>query len=110
MKKLFGIFCVFATAFVLGGCNPSNEGPNPDDQPTPFEGGVWVLCEGSFGSGNSSLWHYNPTTQAVTADVFHLVNDAMLGDVGQSMYLYNSTLYVVVNNSGVVYAIDCNTG
>lgn len=110
MKKLFGIFCVFAAAFVLGGCNPSNEDPNPNNQPTPFEGGVWVLCEGSFGSGNSSLWHYNPTSQTVTADVFHLVNDAMLGDVGQSMYLYNSTLYVVVNNSGVVYAIDSNTG
>jgi DNA-binding beta-propeller fold protein YncE len=26
------------------------------------------------------------------------------------MYLYNNTLFVVVNNSGVVYALDANTG
>jgi YVTN family beta-propeller protein len=107
MKKLFGIFCVFVAAIVLGGCNPSST--NPDDQPTPFEGGVYVLCEGSFGSGNASLWHYNPDTKAVTPDVFGRVNNAMLGDVGQSMYLYNNTLFVVVNNSGVVYALDANT-
>ncbi|MBQ5669090.1 MAG: YncE family protein [Tidjanibacter sp.] len=108
MKKLFGIFCVFVATIVLGGCNPSST--NPDDQPTPFEGGVYVLCEGSFGSGNASLWHYNPDTKTVTPDVFGRVNNAMLGDVGQSMYLYNNTLFVVVNNSGVVYALDANTG
>lgn len=110
MKKLFGIFCVFASVILLGGCNPSNEGPNPDTLPSSFEGGVYVLCEGNWGAGNSSLWHYNPTTTAVTHDVFGRVNDAMLGDLGQSMYLHNNTLFVVVNNSGVVYAIEAASG
>ena len=93
---------------VLGGCNPSST--NPDDQPTPFEGGVYVLCEGSFSAGNASLWYYNHITKVVTPDVFGKVNNAKLGDGGQSLYLHNNTLFVVVNNSGVVYALEATTG
>ena len=72
--------------------------------------GVFVLCEGTFGAGNSSLWHYYPENKAVTANVFHSANDARLGDMAQSLYMYNGLLFVVVNNSGVVFAIDRTTG
>ena len=112
MKKLFSILCVLAAA-VLVGCNPNpNEGQTPDETPLPYgdEGGVFVLCEGSYSAGNASLWFYNPASGEVVADVFGTANDALLGDVGQSLYMYNGLLFVVVNNSGVVWVLDRTTG
>lgn len=110
MKKLFSILCVLAAA-VLAGCNPNpNGGEKPDETPVSYGDGVFVLCEGSFGAGNSTLWYYNPESGEVVADVFGTANEAMLGDVGQSLYMYNGLLFVVVNNSGVVWVLDRTTG
>ena len=109
MKKLFNAFCVLAAAFVLGGCTPSEEQPH-DEANIGLDGGVFVLCEGSFGAGNSSLYHYNPDRKEVTADIFSTANNAKLGDTAQSLYMYNGLLFVVVNNSGVVFALDRTTG
>lgn len=109
MKKLFSIFCVVAAA-MLAGCQPSDP-TNPNDEATvAFEGGVYILCEGTYNASNSSLWHYNPESEEVTADVFGTANSAKLGDTAQSLYMYNGLLFVVVNNSGVVFALDRTTG
>ena len=109
MKKLFSLLSIFAATLLLRGCN-SNETPSGDETPVPYDEGVFILCEGSYGAGNASLWFYDRDTKEVKADVFGAANSAKLGDVGQSMYLHNGTLFVVVNNSGVVYALDATTG
>ena len=108
MKKLFGILCVLAAA-VLAGCTPSNNEPQ-DEAKIGYDGGVFVLCEGTYGAGNSSLYHYHPERKEVTANVFNKANNAKLGDTAQSLYMYNGLLFVVVNNSGVVFALDRTTG
>lgn len=95
---------------MLAGCQPSDP-TNPNDEATvAFEGGVYILCEGTYNASNSSLWHYNPERKEVTADVFGTANSAKLGDTAQSLYMYNGLLFVVVNNSGVVFALDRTTG
>ncbi len=110
MKKLFSILCVLA-GMVLASCNPlPHGGETPNETPIPYEDGVFILCEGSYGAGNASLWFYNPESGEVVADVFGEANEALLGDVGQSLYMYNSLLFVVVNNSGVVWVLDRTTG
>lgn len=110
MKKYLSALLLSIAAILIGGCNPSNQTPSGDETPVPYDEGVFVLCEGSYGAGNASLWFYDRDTKEVKADVFGAANDARLGDVGQSLYLHNSTLFVVVNNSGVVYALDATTG
>ena len=109
MKKLFSLLSIFAATLLLGGCN-SNETPSGDETPVSYDEGVYILCEGSYGSGNASLWFYDRDTKEVKADIFGEANDAKLGDVGQSMMLHNGDLLVVVNNSGVVYSLDATTG
>ncbi len=99
---------LFAALLLMGGCE-SNQTPS-DETPVPYDEGVYVLCEGSYGAGNASLWFYDRDTKEVKADVFGQANDAKLGDVGQSMLLHNGDLLVVVNNSGVVYSLDAATG
>ncbi len=60
--------------------------------------------------GNSSLSFYNPEAKRVYNQVFQARNGAPLGDVAQSMILWQNLGFVVVNNSGKIYVIDSRTG
>lgn len=71
--------------------------------------GVYVVNEGNFMYGNSSLSFYNPAEKRVYNQVFMSRNGAPLGDVAQSMYLWKNLGFVVVNNSGKIYVIDNTT-
>lgn len=72
--------------------------------------GVYIVNEGNFMYGNSSLSFYNPDTKRVYNQVFQSRNGAPLGDVAQSVYLWNNLGFIVVNNSGKIYVIDSRTG
>lgn len=108
MKKLFGLFCVLAASLVLGGCTPSNQ-PDPSDENNLYENGVYVLCEGGFMMGNASLWFYEPQNQTLHTDIFAEVNDAALGDTGQSITILGDRMFIVMNGSKVVYVVDSHT-
>lgn len=102
MKKLLYIFLIF-----LCSCSES-----PVD--TVFfdftaRRGVYIVNQGNFMYGNSSLSFYNPETKKVINHVFQARNGAPIGDVAQSMTLWNGLGFIVVNNSGKIYVIDSNT-
>jgi YVTN family beta-propeller protein len=74
--------------------------------PTPSAKGVYILNEGLFGQGNSSLTYYDLTSFAVSNDVYAAVNGTQLGDVGNQVVLRGTTGYVVVNNSDKIEIFD----
>lgn len=76
------------------------------NEPAP---GLFIINEGNFQYGNASLSFYNPANEEILNEVFIKANGFKLGDVAQSMTIHDNTGWIVVNNSHVIFAIDCNT-
>ncbi|MBQ9286985.1 MAG: hypothetical protein IJ212_00970 [Bacteroidaceae bacterium] len=85
--------------------------PSPTPTPTPEvpTEGVFILNEGNLNAGNSSLSYYIPAKKSVKNGVFSSTNSRKLGDTAQSMVLYKGTLWIAVENSGIIWAIDAET-
>ena len=72
-------------------------------------GHIFIVCEGSFGSGNSSLWSHNAVANTVAGDIFSGANNATLGDVFQSMSRVGKDYLLCVNNSDKLFIADTGT-
>lgn len=74
--------------------------------------GFFILNEGGFNAGNSSISYYDMNgahAGNTFNNLFLQANGVPLGDVGQSMYLMNGALYVVVNNSSKICVLNPTT-
>lgn len=94
-------------AATLGGCMKWDYG-EPEDFMSPGRG-LFILCEGNFQYSNASLSFYQPDSSKVRNEVFFRANGFKLGDVAQSMTIYNGRGWIVVNNSHVIFEIDPDT-
>jgi hypothetical protein len=77
--------------------------------PPAQEGGIFMLNEGTYNSGNSSITFYDFKEKTLTDDVFKTANNRPLGDVLQSLTIHNGKAYVVVNNSKKIEVINTTT-
>ena len=71
---------------------------------------LFTLCEGNFGSANSSLW-LSTLNGGNMHDIVHWDESSNpLGDVGQSMSVYQEKLYIVMNNSHTIEVMSLAGG
>ena len=63
---------------------------------------LFTLCEGNFGSANSSLWSTSMNEVYFHESIHWDENSNPLGDVGQSLNIYDGKLYIVMNNSHTI--------
>ncbi len=71
---------------------------------------VFILCEGNMTQSNASLWMLNEDLNQITGPIHWDPNANPLGDVGQSMTIYNDKLFIIMNNSNTVEIMDLSNG
>ncbi|HYG50150.1 MAG TPA: DUF5074 domain-containing protein [Flavobacteriales bacterium] len=69
-------------------------------------GGVFIVNEGNYLFGNAKLGYYNKAENSTVIDLYEETNGTGAGDVLQSMYVFNSRAFLVVNNSGYIKVCD----
>ncbi len=103
MKKyLFLLITIF-----LLGCHK-----NTSPEPLTFDTGKQALIivnEGNYTYANASLTIYNFTDNKIIQEAFKKANNVPLGDVAQSAYIQDSSLYIIVNNSGKIIRANAGT-
>lgn len=103
-----GILTSLILAVALG-FNSCSKDPRP--APVPNAGRqVFVVCEGAYGSGNSALTAYYPTTNNTEEDAYQRINGQPLGDVFQSMMRSrDSNYFLCINNSDKIIVLNRET-
>jgi len=99
----------FVIAFTFSSCKKDDPDPEPTVGTTPatsFDNGIFVTNEGPFGTGTGTISFYSRSSGSVSNDIFEAKNGFPLGNIVQSMEIFNGRAYVIVNNSGKVEVAD----
>jgi hypothetical protein len=101
IRKMKGIFLLGMPIFLMliASCKKDKE------TAIPVTKGVYIVNEGNFTFGNGEVSFYDPTGNAVSNNLFNAANGYALGDVAQSMYIKDSTGFIVLNNSQKVEVV-----
>ena len=108
MKRAFLVLMI-AVSIAFVGCKKEENTVDPTPEEFSVGKGVFILNEGTFTYANSSLSFYDFDKNTVENNLFYRVNDAPIGDVGQSMAKIGDDLYIVVNNSRYIYKVNAKT-
>ena len=108
LKHLF-IQSVFFLLLIVSACTKGKEPDYPLPENLNLGKGFYVLNQGNFTSGNASMSFYRKDSAKMINQIFYQRNGVPLGDVAQSMTFWKNYAFVVVNNSGVVWAINSST-
>ncbi len=103
LKNLF----LLLLAFAVLSCNDDDDPGDPIPTKNKYEGGVWVLNEGNFGTPNGTIGYFFPDSNVYVADVYGLENEGIpTGDVLQSLTDSKGTIKIVANNDNKVVIMD----
>lgn len=109
MKKLHFIIVAILMIATASCKKEKNQNDTPVTPISSETKGVFILNEGTFTYANSSLSYYDKEADTVGNNLFFKANGSPIGDVGQSLALYNGSLYIVVNGSKYIYKVDAET-
>jgi YVTN family beta-propeller protein len=95
---------------IIHGCSKDDTNPTSGGAGSiSTANGVFIINEGGFLQSNGSVTFFKPSIHEIIDDVFMKVNNRVLGDVVQSMTIFNDKGYIVVNNSRTVEMVNKNT-
>ncbi|MFC2100680.1 YncE family protein [Bacteroidota bacterium] len=109
MRKVLLSILFLITLSIISGCEKNENSTNDNNGSILYETGVFVANEGLFPSGSGSISYFNRTTGSVVQDIFEKENNRPLGNIVQSMEVFNSRGYIVVNNASKVEVVQLAT-
>jgi YVTN family beta-propeller protein len=82
---------------------------NSEETGGKFSDGIFVVNEGIFTTGTGTISFINRAYDSISYDIFASVNGRPLGNVAQSMAIYNGKAYIMVNNASKVEVVNAAT-
>jgi YVTN family beta-propeller protein len=107
IKIMKNSFLAILSALMLISCTEKPAVLPPSD--VRIGGGLFLLNEGNFNSGNGSISFYSYDSLKIFNNIFFDVNTRPLGDVPNSMAIVGDKAYIVVNNSGKIEVVNSST-
>ena len=108
--KLFFNLSALALAVSFSSCKKHDPEPAPVIPPVAgYDNGVFITNEGPFGSGTGTVSYFSRSSSGVTNDIFNTKNSYPLGNIVQSMEIFNGKGYIVVNNASKVEIVDASS-
>jgi DNA-binding beta-propeller fold protein YncE len=96
-------------SLLLAACVPPPDFPEEGALRTEYRG-LFILNEGQWNQSNATLDFYDPAQgYARVSEVFFRTNGERLGDVANSVLLDADTLYIVMNNTQLIYKVQLPT-
>lgn len=108
MMNYLKSMAVATLALGLMAC-PQKEDPILCSEALSFGSGAWVSNEGGFGNNNASLTFIGDNG-VTTQNTFLTVNEQVLGDVGQHVFVSGGLGYVALNGSQKLEVFDVTDG
>jgi hypothetical protein len=105
-------FLILALSMLtFAGCKKDDDKSTDKSTTTeqPYQSGVFVANQGPFQTGTGTITYYNRTNKSTVQDIFQKENGRPLGNVVQSIEIFNGKAYIVVNNAGKVEIADAGT-
>jgi hypothetical protein len=90
---------IISLSIVLSSCQLFEREPETGSL---AEDNLFVLCEGTFGAADASLWRIDLKADTVTGPLYQNLTGRPLGDIGQSLFLDKDHLFIVNNNSHTI--------
>ena len=82
--------------------------PDPDITAENLKG-MFVVCEGAYGSAEGDITYYNTADGSSIKSLFYSVNAVEAGDILQSFAIADTLGFLIVNNSQKVIVISMKT-
>ena len=74
-----------------------------------YESGIIISEEGNFSNGNGAITFVSNDLETVENNVYNNVNNAVLGNLVQSMAFNGETAYIIENGSNAIKVVNRNT-
>jgi hypothetical protein len=103
-QTIFRLMIIAIAVQIISGCDKDDDNNNPGSPVSAT--GAFVVNEGAYGGGNSSVSFLDFSTGIMHNGLFAQSNGFPLGDVAQSMIIEGNTGYIVVNNSQKVEVVN----
>ncbi len=108
MRKMKLLICsaLIVLTFLISCTKENNDNQVPE---LKYSKGVFITNEGPFQTGTGTISFFNRDTKVVEQKIFQKVNGYPLGNIVQSMEIFNGKAYIVVNNANKVEVVNAGT-
>ncbi len=102
------MFCVLSGVIAFSACKKKDPKNTEETTivPANYTNGIFITNEGPFTSGTGTVSFYNKADKTVSNDLFQTLNGYPLGNIVQSMSIFNNKGYIVVNNGNKIETVN----